>query len=98
MENLDTNRTIDATLKVVGEVLLRSFIIGFALLLLSGISLLFVSGLMGDITESLFGIEPEVFASINLLSIALFKMCLFTFFLFPYIAIQWTLSRRNRSA
>ena len=98
MENSDANKTIDAYLKVIGDVLLRSFLIGFAFLMIGSLAQLFFQVPLGDLIEALIGIELDVFAAIWMLSSLTFKMCLFTFFLFPYIAIRWTLSRRNETS
>jgi len=96
MDKADTNRTNDAYLEVVGDVLLRAFILGFGLLILSSFAYILIGNeIASEVGEGILGISAENFTNMNFFGMMMFKMVLFGFFLLPYIAIQWTLARRK---
>ena len=96
MENTDTNKTIDAYLEAVGDVLLRSFFVGFGLLLFSSFGYMVIgTEIASEVGENIFGISAENFTLMNVFGIMMFELVVFGFFLCPYIAIRWTLARRK---
>lgn len=83
---------IDETLEVVGQVLLRCFLIGVGLLLLWWAAL----GLMGDLTYSVHSwltpMTREQFNLIHYCGLLLTKAGISLLFFFPYVALRPTLA------
>lgn len=88
----ETNDLLDA----VAKVLLRCFVFGFLFLLLWFVVFLFAGEALYRLNGNLFGISQHEMNLMHLFGMALVKVILYLFFLFPYIAIRWVL--RNRAA
>jgi hypothetical protein len=88
----ETNDLLDA----IAKILLRCFVLGYLFLLLWFCIYMFAGDMMYRLNRSLFGVTPHEMNLLHLFGMALVKLILFLFFLFPYIAIRWIL--RNRAA
>ena len=80
-----------AQAQLVASVLLRSFAVGMALLLLWFAVFLFGTDLVVAIHGRLFGVTREQLVILNYGGMGLFKLVLFAAFLIPYVAIRWAL-------
>ena len=77
--------------KFVEGVLLRCFILGFAVLMIWFVFFLVAGGLIYDVHGSMFKeITVRQFDTIHYCGMGLLKLFIFVFFLVPYIAMRWT--------
>ena len=86
----ETTELLDA----IAKVLLRCFVLGFLLLLLWTAFFVFLPGPIYA-QGKWFGLSPDEVDVIHYCGIALVKMCVLLFFLFPYISIRLVLRRRS---
>jgi hypothetical protein len=84
--------------KFVEGVLLRSFVLGFVVLIIWFLFIVFAGGLAYDVHGSLFKeITVRQFEVIHYCGMGLLKLFVSVFFFIPYIAMRWTgKSRLNR--
>ncbi len=83
-------------LDVSAKMLIRCFIMNFALALLWFCLLLVGEGHWGyELHSQIFDITQHEFVVINYCGIAFLKLCNLIFFLVPYIAIKWVLRSRS---
>ncbi len=87
----DLNDLLDALAKV----LLRCFVLGFLLLLIWVVVFVLASDVIHNLHGKMFGLLPHELNLIHYCGIAFVKLCVFLFFLFPYIAIRLVLRKRN---
>jgi hypothetical protein len=92
MESKALNELLDA----VARILLRCFVLGYALLLLWAAVYLFADNVLYVPALRLFGLTSHEVDVIQYCGIAFVKCLVLLFFLFPYIAIRWVL--RNRAS
>jgi hypothetical protein len=79
-------------LEITAKILLRCFILNFALILFWFFFFLTGSGRWGyKFHSKIFDITSHEFALINYCGIAFVKLCNIIFFLFPYVAIRMVL-------
>jgi len=84
-------------LEVTAKILLRCFILNFALILFWFSFFLIGNGRLGyELHSQFFDITMHEFALINYCGIAFVKLCNIIFFLVPYVAIQLVLRRNFR--
>jgi hypothetical protein len=81
-------------LDVVAKILLRSFAIGYALLLIWAAMLLLTPDFLVKISKP-FDVTPHEVMVINYCGVAFVKCWLLVFFLFPYVAIRLVLRRKS---
>ncbi|MBI1246815.1 hypothetical protein GC197_03095 [bacterium] len=75
----------------LAKILLRCWIIGFALLLFSLVVFLLTGKIIDDIHGRLFGLSPHELDLIIYCGLGLFKLFILIFFLLPWIAIRLVL-------
>jgi hypothetical protein len=74
----------------VEGVLLRCFILGFVVLIIWFLFIVFAGGLAYDVHGSMFTeITDRQFEVIHYCGMGLLKLFVFVFFLIPYIAMRW---------
>jgi len=84
-------------LEVTAKILLRCFILNFALILLwFGFFLIGNSGWGYEFHSKMFDITRHEFVLINYCGIAFAKLCNIIFFLLPYVAIRLVLKHNFR--
>jgi len=85
------------SLEVTAKILIRCFILNFALILFWFCLFLIVNGRWGyEFHSRIFDITRHEFALINYCGIAFAKLCNIIFFLFPYVAIRLVLKHNFR--
>jgi len=83
-------------LEVTAKILLRCFILNFALILFWFFFFLVGSGRWGyEFHSKIFDITRHEFVLINYCGIAFAKLCNLIFFLFPYVAIRLVLKLKQ---
>ncbi|MFI5294572.1 MAG: DUF6868 family protein [Thermodesulfovibrionales bacterium] len=83
-------------LEVTAKILIRCFILNFALVLFWFFFFLIGSSQWGyELHSKIFDITRHEFALINYCGIAFVKMCNIIFFLFPYVAIRLVLKQKQ---
>ncbi len=83
-------------LELTAKILLRCFILNFALILLWFFLYLIGSGRWGyELHSKIFDITRHEFVLINYCGIAFAKLCNFIFFLIPYVAIRRVLKLKQ---
>jgi hypothetical protein len=90
-EQNDVNDLLDALAKV----LLRCFVLGFLLLLIWVVVFVLASNVIHNLHGKMFGLSEHDLNVIHYCGIAFVKLCVFLFFLFPWIAIRLVLRKRN---
>jgi len=88
---MEVDERLRAQADFVASVLLRSFALGMALMLLWLGVFLFGMDMVVAIHGRLFGVTREQLVILNYGGMGLFKLVLFAAFLIPYAAIRWTL-------
>jgi len=84
------------SLEVTAKILIRCFILNFALILFWFFFYLMGSGQWGyELHSKIFDITRHEFTLINYCGIAFAKLCNFIFFLFPYVAIRLVLKLKE---
>ncbi len=86
------SKTINDLFDMLARVLLRSFLLGYGLLLLWSMMYLFGSTLIYG-PARLFGLTPHEVDVIHYCALAGVKSVLLLFFFFPYVAIRLTLRK-----
>jgi uncharacterized membrane protein YukC len=94
MENNEYN---DVFLHTVATILLRSFLIGLAFLLLWFLLYLIAPGWMFETNAKWFNIEKRDFDMINYFGMGFVKISILLFFFFPYLAIRSMLRKEKKS-
>ena len=83
--------------KFVEGVLLRCFILGFVVLIIWFLFLVFAGELVHDVHGSIFRkITSRQFEVIHYCGMGLLKLFVSVFFFIPYIAMRWTDKRQKR--
>ncbi len=82
------------TLELVGQVLQRSFILGFAFLLVVSLPMLLLGDQIYAIHSKLFPMSREAHTMLIFSWIGDFKLVVFGVFLIPWLAVRGTLNRR----
>ncbi len=85
---LDSTRDFFDTL---AKVLLRCWIIGFALLLFSFVVFLLTGEIIDDIHGRMFGLTPHELDLIIYCGLGLLKLCVLVLFFMPWVAIKLVL-------
>jgi len=93
MENPERN---DIFLQTLATILIRSFLIGLASLLLWFLLYLIAPGWMFDTNAKWFNIGKRDFDLINYFGMGFVKISILLFFFFPYLAIRSMLRRKKR--
>lgn len=82
----------------LAKVLLRCFVIGVLLLLFWFGAFVLASDMIYASHGKWFDLTRHELHVIHYCGMAFFKGCLLLFFLFPYLAIRWTLGKRTGEA
>ena len=93
----NTERT-DIFLQTLATILIRSFLIGLAFLLLWFLLYLIAPGWMFETNAKWFNIGKRDFDLINYFGIGFVKITILLFFFFPYLAIRSMLRRKERKS
>jgi hypothetical protein len=93
MQNTERN---DIFLQRLAAILIRSFLIGLAFLLLWFLLYLIAPGWMFEMNAKWFDIGKRDFNLINYYGIGFVKISILLFFFFPYLAIKSMLRRKVR--
>ncbi len=80
----------------LAKVLIRCWIFGVLLLLFSLVMFMLTGEIIDDIHGKMFGLSPHELDLIIYCGLALHKLCLNVFFLFPWLAIRFVLWREKR--
>jgi hypothetical protein len=84
-------------LEITAKILLRCFILNFALILFWFFFFLIGNGQWGyEVHSRIFDITRHDFVLINYCGMAFVKLCNIIFFLFPYVAIRLVLNYKFR--
>jgi len=86
----ETSNLLDA----VAKVLLRCFVLGYLFLLLWFGGYLVAGDFIYRLNSRLFGVTQHEMNLMHFFGMALVKLILFVFFLFPYVAIRLVLRSR----
>jgi len=92
---IENNERNDVFLQTVATILLRSFLLGLAFLLLWFILYLTAPGWMFEMNARWFNIGKRDFDLINYFGIGFVKIVIILFFFFPYLAIRSILRKRK---
>jgi len=95
MQNTERN---DIFLQTLATILLRSFLIGLAFLLLWFLLYLIAPGWMFETNAIWFNIGRRDFDLINYFGMGFMKISILLFFFFPYLAIKSMLRRKERKS
>ena len=87
--------TVNDLLDALAKVLLRCFVLGFLLLLIWVVFFVLAGDVVHNLHGKMFGLSPHELNLIHYCGMGLFKLCVFLFFLFPYIAIRMVLRKRK---
>ena len=79
----------------LAKVLIRCWFLGTALLLFSFVIFMLTGEIIDDIHGRWFGLTPHELDLIIYCGLGLFKLFVFIFFLFPWIAIRLVLRKAN---
>lgn len=77
--------------EVLAKILLRCWIFGFLLLLVWAGVFLLARSVIADLHGPMFQLSPHDLSVIHYSGMAFMKLCVFLFFLFPWIAIRLVL-------
>ena len=83
-------------LQAVAGILLRCFVLGYLFLLLWFGAYVLAGDLLYRLNGSLFGVTQHEINLMHFFGMALVKLILFVFFLFPYVAIRLVLRNRTK--
>ncbi len=75
-------------LDILAKVLIRCFSLGVVVLLFWGGMIVFAGDLVYNVHSSLFPMSSQQFYSIHYVGLLFVKVCVFLFFLLPYISIR----------
>jgi hypothetical protein len=89
------SKPINEWFDTLGRVLLRCFVLGYALLLLWVALYLAAGDVMYAPAARLFGLTPHEVDVIHYCGVAAVKCAVLLFFLFPYVAIRLVLRQRT---
>ncbi len=92
MENPERN---DIFLQTLATILIRSFLFGYAFLLLWAVLYLVVPGWLFEINAKWFDIGKRDFVLINYFGMGFMKISILLLFLIPYLAIRSMLRREE---
>jgi hypothetical protein len=92
---METNERNDVFLQTVATVLLRSFLIGLAFLLLWFLLYLIAPGWMFDMNARWFNIGKRDFDLINYFGIGFLKISILLLFFIPYLGIKSIIRKRR---
>jgi hypothetical protein len=92
---MENNERSDTFFQRLATILIRSFLLGLAFLLLWFLFYLIVPGWMFEMNVRWFRIDKRDFDLVNYFGMGFAKISIFLFFLFPYLAIKWTLRKKR---
>jgi hypothetical protein len=87
----------DIFLQTLAMILIRSFLLGLALLLLWFLLYLIVPDWMFNINVRWFNIDKHDFELINYCGMGFVKISLLVFFFFPYLSIRLVLRKKKEN-
>ena len=93
---MSNSNNTNETLEVIGQVLIRSFILGILVLFFSLGGLMLAGDLSYSVQSRILPITQEQFYALNYAGMYMVKAMLFVFFLFPYIAIRLLLCKNRK--
>ena len=80
---------------LISSVLLRACLLGFGLLILTGIPILFLTDQVYAVHSSIIDIPRPEYNTLLFSWLAYMKLLLLIFFLLPAIAIRWALKKAS---
>ena len=89
------SKNVDDLFDTLAKILLRCFVMGYALLLLWFVIYVLAGDWMNGVSGKLFGLTPHEANMVHYFGISGVKCAVILFFLFPYIAIRLVLRRRS---
>ena len=92
---MQNNERNDILLQTVATILIRSFLLGLAFLLLWFLLYLIVPGWMFEMNARWFNIGKRDFDMIHYFGIGFVKIVILLFFFFPYLATRSILRKRK---
>ena len=92
---MSDSTNVNDLLDALAKVLLRCFVLGILLLLISFGVFLLVDDWAHGFHAQWFDVSKHEFDLLYYYCMAYMKMCVFLFFLLPYIAIRLVLRKRN---
>ena len=92
---MSNSTNVTDLLDALAKILLRCFVFGFLLLLIWVVVFVLAGDVIHNLHGKMFGLSPYELNVIHYCGIAFVKLCVFLFFLFPYIAIRMVLRKRN---
>jgi hypothetical protein len=95
---MEDNEYNNVFLQTLAAILIRSFLIGLAFLLLWFFLYLIAPGWMFEMNAKWFDIGKRDFDLINYYGIGFVKISILLFFFFPYLAIRSMLRRKGRKS
>jgi hypothetical protein len=95
MQNTERN---DILLQMLATILIRSFLVGLAFLLLWFLLYLIAPGWMFETNAKWFNIGKRDFDLINYFGMGFVKISILLFFFFPYLAIRSMFRRKVRKS
>ena len=93
---MGNSNNVDEMLEVIGQVLIRCFVIGLLVLVLWLGALSLAGDLAYSVGSKIVSISRLQFDVINLNGIIMTRSVVFVLFLFPYIAIRLVISKRGK--
>ncbi|MBW7996035.1 MAG: hypothetical protein FVQ81_05560 [Candidatus Glassbacteria bacterium] len=75
-------------LEAAAKVLIRCFWMGVVILLFWGVTILLARDLVYSVHSTIFPMSPQQFYAIQYVGLSFTKVCVFIFFLLPYISIK----------
>ncbi|OPY76267.1 MAG: hypothetical protein A4E64_01594 [Syntrophorhabdus sp. PtaU1.Bin058] len=81
----------------LAKILIRTFFLGLALLILWSLFFAFAGDLMYRVQSHWFEMTRTSFDLINYCGLGLLKITILVFFLFPYLAVRLVLQKRTRT-
>lgn len=83
--------------KYLAGILIRTFFLGLALLILWSLFFTFAGDWMYRVHSHWFGMSRTSFYLINYCGLGLLKITILVFFLFPYLAVKLVLQKRAKT-
>ncbi len=94
---MDETRSQGELLATLARILIRCFLLGIAVVMYWAGMVVFAGDFVYNMHSSLFPMSSQQFYSIHYAGIAFTKVCIFLFFLLPYISIR-LVQRKNRNS
>jgi len=94
---MQNNEECDIFFQRLATILIGSFLLGLAFLLLWFLFYLIAPGWMFEMNARWFNVDRRDFELINYFGMGFVKISIVLFFFFPYLAIKWTLRKKGKT-